>query len=39
MNTINGLKNQVDKLQKRDPAVNQHIIAKLKRRIRALERK
>ena len=38
-NTINALKIRIYKLQQRDPVINHNIIAKLRRRIRALEAK
>lgn len=37
MNTINALKVRINTLQNRDPVGNAAIIAKLKRRVRALE--
>lgn len=39
INTINALKVRIHKLQERDPVVNHNIIAKLKRRVRAMENK
>ena len=39
MNTIETLKIRIHKLQQRDPVMNANIIAKLKRRARALENK
>lgn len=39
MNTIDALKVRMHKLQMRDPVVNHNIIAKLRRRIRAMENK
>ena len=36
-NTIDALKIRIHNLQQRDPVMNANIIAKLKRRIRALE--
>ena len=38
-NTINALKVRIHNLQQRDPVVNAKIIAKLKRRVRAMENK
>jgi len=38
-NTIDSLKTRIHNLQQRDPVANAKIIAKLKRRIRALENK
>ena len=38
-NTIDALKIRIHTLQQRDPVVNSKIIAKLKRRVRALENK
>ena len=38
-NTINALKVRINNLQQRDPVGNARIIAKLKRRVRALENK
>ena len=38
-NTIDALKVRIHNLQQRDPVVNANIIAKLKRRVRALENK
>ena len=37
-NTINALKVRMNKLQQRDPVGNAKIVAKLKRRIRAMEK-
>lgn len=39
MATILGLENQISKLTNKDEVRNQHIIAKLKRRLRALKAK
>lgn len=39
MTDINALKIRIHKLQQRDPVVNANIIAKLKRRVRAMESK
>ena len=36
-NTIDALKVRIHNLQQRDPVVNAKIIAKLKRRVRAME--
>ena len=36
-NTIDALKVRIHNLQMRDPVINAKIIAKLKRRVRALE--
>lgn len=36
-NTIDALKIRIHKLQQRDPVGNQNLIAKLQRRVRALE--
>ena len=38
-NTIDALKVRINNLQQRDPVTNAKIIAKLKRRVRALENK
>lgn len=38
-NTIDMLKVRIHKLQQRDPVVNANLIAKLQRRVRALENK
>lgn len=38
-NTIDALKVRIHKLQQRDPVTNAKIIAKLKRRVRAMESK
>lgn len=38
-NTIDMLKIRIHKLQQRDPVVNHNIIAKLQRKVRALEAK
>ena len=38
-NTINALKVRIHNLQQRDPVVNAKIIAKLKRKVRAMENK
>lgn len=38
-NTIDVLKVRIHNLQQRDPVVNAKIIAKLKRRVRAMENK
>ena len=37
-NTIDALKVRIHMLQQRDPVSNAHIIAKLRRRVRALEK-
>ena len=37
--TIEALKIRINNLQQRDPVGNSHIIAKLKRRVRAMENK
>lgn len=38
-NTINALQVRIHKLQQRNPVINAKIIAKLKRRVRAMESK
>lgn len=38
-NTIDALKVRIHNLQQRDPVINAKIIAKLKRRVRAMESK
>ena len=38
-NIIDALKVRIHKLQQRDPVMNAKIIAKLKRRVRAIENK
>ena len=38
-NTVDSLKVRINKLHQRDPVINAKIIAKLKRRVRALENK
>lgn len=38
-NTIDALKIRIHTLQQRDPVTNSKIIAKLKRRVRAMENK
>lgn len=37
-NTIDALKIRIHKLQQKDPVGNSHIISKLQRKIRALEK-
>ena len=39
LNTIDALKIRIHNLQQRDPVINSKIIAKLKRRVRAMESK
>ena len=38
-NTIDALKVRIHNLQQRDPVINAKIIAKIKRRVRAMESK